>query len=179
MFSPGEKNCWQTIKKCLKEDFIMCNTYKTLSIKNIIYIYCKDRGFRYVVWLRLCNINILFIRIFAKIKHRLLSTRYGIQIPSKTKIGIGLRINHGHGVIINETAIIGNFCVLHQFTTIGTWTSKAATIGNNVKVGPGVCIVDDVNIGDNVIIGAGSVVVKDIPSHSIAAGNPAKIIKKI
>ena len=53
---------------------------------------------------------------------------------------------------------------------------NAATIGNNVYIGPSVCIVENVHIGDNATVGAGSVVVKDIPENSTAAGNPAKVI---
>lgn len=63
-------------------------------------------------------------------------------------------------------------------TTIGSWHSNAAIIGNNVVIGPNVNIVENVKIGDNVILGAGSVVTKDIPSNCMAIGNPAKVIKK-
>lgn len=65
---------------------------------------------------------------------------------------------------------------LSQFTTIGSNEGKAAVIGDNVYIGPGVCIVEDVKIGSNVCIGAGAVVTKDIPSGSTAAGVPAKVI---
>lgn len=138
-----------------------------------------DRGFNYSLWLRLCYVNSIIISKPSRVLHFILSTRYGIQIPIKTKIGKGFRINHGVGIIINETAIIGENITLHQFTTIGTWKGQAAILGNNIMIGPGVSIVDDVTIGNNVIIGAGSIIVKDIPSNSVVAGNPARIIKQL
>lgn len=65
---------------------------------------------------------------------------------------------------------------LSQFTTIGSNRGKAAVIGDNVYVGPSVCIVGSVEIGDNVTIGAGSIVTKSIPDNATAAGNYAKVI---
>ena len=72
--------------------------------------------------------------------------------------------------------MIGNNCNLSQFTTIGSNDGKAATIGDNVYIGPGVCVVEDVTIGSNATIGAGSVVTKDIPANATAAGNYAKVL---
>ena len=65
---------------------------------------------------------------------------------------------------------------LSQFTTIGSNEGKAAHIGNNVYIGPSVCIVENVKIGNNTTIGAGSVVTKDIPNNATAVGNYAKVI---
>jgi serine O-acetyltransferase len=102
--------------------------------------------------------------------------KYGLQISFKTKIGYGLYIGHGIGIIISPSAKIGNNCNLSQFTTIGTNHKKSAIIGDNVYIGPSVCIVEDVNIGNNVSIGAGAVVVKDVPENATVAGVPAKIL---
>lgn len=77
---------------------------------------------------------------------------------------------------MNPTAKIGNNCNLSQFTTIGANEGKAAVIGDNVYIGPSVCLVENVIIGDNVTIGAGAVVVKDVPDDATVAGVPAKII---
>ena len=65
---------------------------------------------------------------------------------------------------------------MSQFTTIGSNEGKAATIGNNVYIGPNTCVVENVIIGNNVTIGAGSVVTKDIPNNATAAGNYAKVL---
>lgn len=72
-------------------------------------------------------------------------------------------LSHGFGTIVNPTTIIGNNVNLSQYSTIGSNEGKAAIIGNNVYIGPGVYIVEHVKIGSNVCIGAGAVVTKDIP----------------
>lgn len=99
-----------------------------------------------------------------------------LDIGLKTKVGYGLYIGHGGPVVINETARIGNNCNLSQFTTIGSNHGHAAAIGDNVYIGPNVCLVEDVHIGSNATIGAGSVVTKDIPENATAAGNYAKVL---
>ena len=100
----------------------------------------------------------------------------GIDIIETTRIGYGFLLNHNMSVVINPTAIIGNNCNISQFTTIGANDGDAAVIGNNVYIGPGVSIVENVHIGSNVTIGAGAVVVKDIPAGTTAAGVPAKTV---
>lgn len=72
--------------------------------------------------------------------------------------------------------MIGNNCNVSQFLSIGTNKRTPATIGDNVYIGPNVCIVEDVKIGNNVTIGAGAVVVKDIPDNATAVGVPAKVV---
>ncbi len=99
-----------------------------------------------------------------------------IQLPLSCKVGYGLYIGHGGPIVVNPTVTIGNNVNLSQFTTIGSNHEKAATIGDNVYIGPNVCIVEDVTIGNNVTIGAGSVVTKSIPENATAAGNYAKVL---
>lgn len=84
-----------------------------------------------------------------KIFHQLAMRRTGIWIQACTEIGYGLYIGHGIGLVVNPTAKIGNNCNLSQFMTIGANNGKAAVIGDNVYIGPSVCIVEDVEIGDN------------------------------
>lgn len=111
----------------------------------------KDRGFNYIFWLRLSSCKNKVLSFIAKCIKHFLSTLYGIQIPTCTKIGKGFRINHGVGIIINQNAIIGNNVTIHQLTTIGSWLkNKAAEIGDNVTIGPNTCIVDNVKIGKTV-----------------------------
>ena len=104
------------------------------------------------------------------------SRRANVQISPKTKIGYGLNLGHAICIVVNYQTIIGNNVNLSQFTTIGSNHGKAATIGDNVYIGPSVCVVEDVVIGNNVTIGAGSVVTKDIPDNATAAGNYAKVL---
>jgi putative colanic acid biosynthesis acetyltransferase WcaB len=103
----------------------------------------------------------------------------GVDLPEKTKIGKSLCIYHGQGLTVNEETIFGDNITLRQNTTIGNKFDggKSPTFGNNINIGANSVIIGEILIGDNVIIGAGSVVIKDVPSNSVVAGNPAKIIK--
>ena len=108
--------------------------------------------------------------------HKHLSVKYGIHIPRTTKIGYGFYIGHGIGIVINGGTVIGNNVNISHFLSIGTNNDKPATIGDNVYIGPNVCIVEDVRVGNNSTIGAGAVVVKDVPDNATVAGVPAKVI---
>jgi len=106
----------------------------------------------------------------------------GIEIHPGAKIGKGLFIDHGMGVVIGETAEIGdNVTIYHGVTLGGTGKDKGKrhpTIGNNVIIGSGAKVLGAVLIGNGVKIGANAVVVEDVPSYSTAVGIPAKIINK-
>lgn len=146
-------------------------TFK-LFLKN----YFFNRGFNFSFWLRLASSKSIFSK-FAYPVYYYKKKKYGIDIHLSTKIGYGLYIGHGGPLIVNPSAIIGNNVNLSQFTTIGAnQGKKAAEIGDNIYIGPNVCIIENVKIGDNVTIGAGSVVTKDIPENATAAGNYAKVL---
>lgn len=135
-----------------------------------------NRSFNYMFWFRLGQSNLRSVRWPAMVMHRCLTLRYGVHIPLQTQVGYGLYIGHGMGLVVNPTTRIGNNCNLSQFTTIGSNHNNAAHIGDDVYIGPSVCIIEHVIIGDSVTIGAGSVVVKDVPTKATVAGVPAKII---
>ena len=101
----------------------------------------------------------------------------GVEIPAKTKIGVGLQIWHGVGLIINVKVVIGNDCTLRHTTTIGNKFAGGGSpvIGDNVDIGAHTIIIGDIKIGNNVTIGAGSIITKSIPENSIVYGNPLKL----
>lgn len=138
---------------------------------------CLNHCLVYSVYLRLSSRNNL-LYYFAKYKKFRLGRKYGIQIPSSTKIGPGFYIGHGIGIVINVKTIIGQNCNVSQFLSIGSNKNTPAIIGDRVYIGPHVSIVENVNIGNDVKIGAGTVVINDIPSNSTSVGNPNRIIKK-
>lgn len=106
----------------------------------------------------------------------------GIEIHPGAQIGKGLFIDHGMGVVIGETAIVGNNVTLYHGVTLGgTGKEKGKrhpTVGNNVIIGSGAKVLGNVTIGDNAKVGANAVVLRDIPEASTAVGIPARIIKK-
>lgn len=103
------------------------------------------------------------------------------KLFKSTKIDGGLSCYHPFATVINAKTIGKNFQFRNGLTigNKGDDNTQLPTIGNNVTVGAQVVIIGNITIGDQVIIGAGSVVVKDIPSYSVVAGNPAKVIKTI
>jgi serine O-acetyltransferase len=107
----------------------------------------------------------------------------GIEIHPGAKIGPGVFIDHGSGVVIGETSEIGEGCVLYQGVTLGGIGKKRQkrhpTLGKNVVVGAGAKLLGNIKIGDNAKIGAGSVVVKDVPSSSTVVGVPGRVVCKI
>lgn len=106
----------------------------------------------------------------------------GIEIHPGATIGKGLFIDHGIGVIIGETAVIGdNVTMFHGVTLGGTGKEKGKrhpTIGNNVFIGCGAKILGNIKIEDNVKIGANAVVLKNIKANTTVVGVPGKIVKE-
>ncbi len=106
----------------------------------------------------------------------------GIEIHPGAQIGKGLVIDHGMGVVIGETTIIGDNCTLYQGVTLGGTGKDVGkrhpTLGNDVMVGAGAKILGPFKIGDNSKIAANAVVLDEIPENCTAVGIPAKIVRK-
>ncbi len=106
----------------------------------------------------------------------------GIEIHPGATIGKGLFIDHGSGVVIGETAIIGDNCTLYQGVTLGgtgkDTGKRHPTLGNNVMVGAGAKLLGAFTVGDNSKIAAGAVVLRDVPENCTAVGIPAKVVRR-
>ena len=106
----------------------------------------------------------------------------GIEIHPGAKIGKGLFIDHGMGVVIGETAEVGDNVTLFQGVTLGgTGKEKGKrhpTIGDNVVIGAGAKVLGSFKIGDNVQIGANAVVVREVPANSVVVGVPGRIVRQ-
>ncbi|TVQ47054.1 MAG: serine O-acetyltransferase [Gloeocapsa sp. DLM2.Bin57] len=104
----------------------------------------------------------------------------GIEIHPGAQIGKGVFIDHGMGVVIGETAIIGNYTLIYQGVTLGGTGKESGkrhpTLGSNVVVGAGAKVLGNLQIGDNVRIGAGSVVLRDVPSDCTVVGIPGRVV---
>ena len=106
----------------------------------------------------------------------------GIEIHPAAQIGKGLFIDHGHGVVIGETAEIGDNVTLYQGVTLGGTGNETGkrhpTIEDNVMISSGAKVLGSITIGKNSKIGAGSVVVSDVPPNSTVVGVPGKVVKQ-
>ncbi len=104
----------------------------------------------------------------------------GIEIHPGATIGQGFFIDHGMGVVIGETAIIGDYALIYQGVTLGGTGKECGkrhpTLGNNVVVGAGAKVLGNIEIGNNVRIGAGSVVLRNVPSDCTVVGVPGRIL---
>ncbi len=106
----------------------------------------------------------------------------GIEIHPGAQIGKGFFIDHGNGVIIGETTIIGDNVTLYQGVTLGgtgkEHGKRHPTIGNNVMISAGAKVLGSFTIGDNSKIGAGSVVLEEVPPNSTVVGVPGRVVKR-
>jgi serine O-acetyltransferase len=104
----------------------------------------------------------------------------GIEIHPGARLGRGIFIDHGMGVVIGETAIVGNWALIYQGVTLGGTGKESGkrhpTLGENVVVGAGAKVLGNLDIGDNVRIGAGSVVLRDVPADCTVVGIPGRVV---
>lgn len=106
----------------------------------------------------------------------------GIEIHPAARIGRRFFIDHGEGVVIGETTIVGDDVLIYQQVTLGGTGKESGkrhpTLGNNVIVGAGAKVLGNITIGNNVRIGAGSVVIEDVPPHSTVVGVPGRVVHR-
>ena len=104
----------------------------------------------------------------------------GIEIHPGATIGEGVFIDHGMGVVIGETAVLGDYVLIYQGVTLGGTGKETGkrhpTLGNNAVVGAGAKVLGNIKIGDNVRIGAGSVVLREVPSDCTVVGVPGRVV---
>ena len=150
------------------------------AAKSVIEVILCYPGFHAILLHRLAHgFYKLKLMLLARIISQINRFLTGIEIHPCAKIGKGLFIDHGMGVVIGETAEIGNNVTLYQGVTLGgTGKEKGKrhpTLGNNIVVGSGAKILGPVTIGDNSKIGAGAVVLRDIDPNSTVVGYLVKL----
>lgn len=140
------------------------------SLQSIIYHKISSFFYKY---------RMFFIARFISQFSRFIT---GIEIHPGAQIGKRVFFDHGMGIVVGETAIIGDDCVIFHGVTLGgvlsTKEKRHPTLERNVVVGAGAKILGNIVIGENSRIGANSVILKDIPKNSVAVGVPGKILKK-
>ncbi len=138
--------------------------------------YKAVRSHRRAYWFYHHNMKFIARFISQRSRHKT-----GIEIHPAAKIGKGLVIDHGMGVVIGETTEIGDDCTIYQGVTLGgtgkDTGKRHPTIGNNVLVGAGAKVLGPFTVGDNARIAANAVVLSAIPPNSTAVGVPARVVK--
>ena len=145
-------------------------------------LFCYP-GFQAIVIHRLSH-NLWSSRLPLKLVARCLSqigrSLTGVEIHPGAQIGHSVFIDHGMGVVIGETAVVGERCLLYQGVTLGgtgkEHGKRHPTLGNNVVVGAGAKVLGNIKIGSNTRIGAGSVVLKDVEADCTVVGIPGRIV---
>ena len=134
------------------------------------------RSHRKANWLYRHNLRFLARAISQRCAHRT-----GIEIHPGATIGRRVCIDHGTGIVIGETAEIGNDCIIYQGVTLGGTGKdigkRHPTIGNGVLIGAGAKVLGPINIGNNVKVASGAVVVKDVEDNCTVVGVPGRIVK--
>lgn len=106
----------------------------------------------------------------------------GIEIHPGANIGKGVFIDHGMGVVIGETAVVGDYSLIYQGVTLGGTGKQTGkrhpTLGNHVVVGAGAKVLGNIHVGDHVRIGAGSVLLRDVPSNTTVVGVPGRVTRQ-
>jgi len=169
-------NAFKTIKEDIKT--IYENDPAAKNIFEVLFCY---PGLQALIMHRIAHkLNYWGIPFLPRFISYLTRIFTGIEIHPNARIGKRFFIDHGEGVVIGETAIIGDDVLIYQQVTLGGTGKDSGkrhpTLGNNVIVGAGAKVLGNIIIGDHVRIGAGSVVVDNVPEHSTVVGIPGRIV---
>ena len=153
------------------------------AAKNLLEVVVLYSGVQALVLYRIAHflytIKIPFLPRFISQLARFLT---GIEIHPGARIGRGVFIDHGMGVIIGETSIVGDNVTLYQGVTLGgTGKEKGKrhpTIGHDVTIGAGAKVLGNISVGDNSYVGANAVVIKDVPANSTVVGVPGRLARQ-
>jgi serine O-acetyltransferase len=153
------------------------------AAKSFVEVLLLYQGLHALVTYRVSHfLYKLHLFFFARFISQLGRAFTGIEIHPGAKIGKRFFVDHGMGVVIGETAIVGNDVLLYQGVTLGgTGIEKGKrhpTVGNNVVIGAGAKVLGNITVGDNSYIGANAVVINDVPANSTVVGVPGRITRQ-
>lgn len=159
--------------RAVKERDPACISYVHCFLNFKGFLACQAHRIAHSLWCR-------DRKVLAVIIQNRVSEVFAVDIHPGAKIGRGILLDHATGVVVGETAVIGNnVSILHNVTLGGTGKvtgDRHPKIGNGVLIGAGCCVLGSVGIGDGAKVGAGSVVLKAVPARTTAVGNPARLI---
>ncbi len=174
--------CKKSFIKSIKEDVQSIRERDPAARSNfeVLMLYS---GLHAVIWYRIAHCLYQKKHFFlARMISQHARHKTGIEIHPGATIGKGLFIDHGSGVVIGETAEIGDDCTIYHGVTLGGTGKDVGkrhpTLQNNVLVGAGAKILGPLTIGNNVRVAAGSVVLENLPDNCTAVGIPAKVVRK-
>lgn len=151
------------------------------AARNALEIFFLYSGQHAVWWYRFAHLLWhLKLKFLARAASQFARFLTGIEIHPGAEIGRRFIIDHGSGVVVGETAIVGDDVLLYHGVTLGgvenaRGVKRHPTIGSQVIIGAGAKILGDITVGDESVVGANAVVVKDVPPFSTAVGIPAKV----
>lgn len=153
------------------------------AAKSVLEVFLLYPGFHALIYHRISHWLYLRRMFFlARWVSQIGRSATGIEIHPGAKLGKGLFIDHGMGIVIGETAEVGDNCTIYHGVTLGgTGKEKGKrhpTIGDNVLIGAGAKLLGPINIGDNAMIGAGSVVLEDVEPDTTVTGIKARAVKR-
>lgn len=172
------------------------NEWKQIIREDEQAVLARDPAAKSLLEVRLCYPGLKALRthrrayalhqkgrvLLARILSQRARHRTGIEIHPGARIGRRVFIDHGDGVVIGETTIIGDDVTIYQGVTLGGTGKDVGkrhpTIGNNVTIGAGAKVLGPIVIGNNVKIGAGSIVLKNVPDNCTVVGNPGRVVEK-
>ena len=138
--------------------------------------YKAVRKYRRAHWFYQHNMKLIARYLSQRARHKT-----GVEIHPGATIGKGLFIDHGMGVVVGETTVIGDYCLLYQNVTLGgtgkDHGKRHPTLGDHVLVGSGAKVLGPFKVGDNSRIAAGAVVLNEIPANCTAVGVPAHVVR--
>ena len=152
------------------------------AARNLLEVLLTSSGLHAIIDYRIAHaLDRLHVPVLPRLLMHLGRWMTGVEIHPAARIGRGLFIDHGMGVVIGETAVIGDNVTLFQGVTLGGTGKERGkrhpTLRNNVVIGAGAKVLGNITIGDGSIIGANAVVIRDVPEHSTVVGVPGRIAK--
>lgn len=152
------------------------------AARNKFEIWLTYSGVHALSWHRWANrLYRMHLKLFARMTSQFAKFLTGIEIHPAAKIAPGVFIDHGHGVVIGETAEVGTGTVIYQGCTLGGTGKETGkrhpTVGEYCVISAGAKVLGDITVGDYAKVGAGAVVLKDVPPHATVVGVPARVVR--